>query len=220
VVCAGFSSLGNWQWQRGELRAAQADAFARGADHPQILGSRSLQQMPRFQRVSVQGHYDVQRQFLLDNRIHEGQAGYEVLTPFDLNDGRIVLVNRGWLPFTGFRERLPDVSLDAASQSEIIGRVDELPVAGLSSGRAEPAANSSWPKLTSFPDVAELSRSLGRKIEPRILLLDPDAPNGYVRSWQPPGLSPVRHWSYAVQWWAFAALAVILWVVLNLRKIV
>jgi surfeit locus 1 family protein len=55
-------------------------------------------------------------------------------------------------------------------------------------------------------------------VESRILLLDARAPNGYVREWQPPGLPATRHWSYAVQWWAFAVLAVAVWLILGMRK--
>ena len=51
------------------------------------------------------------------------------------------------------------------------------------------------------------------------MLLDPHDPDGYVRDWHPPGLDPTRHWSYAVQWWAFAAVLLFLWVRLNLRKL-
>ena len=51
----------------------------------------------------------------------------------------------------------------------------------------------------------------------RIVLLDPAAPFGYVRVWQPPGLSPLRHFSYAVQWWSFALLTLVIWVVVSRR---
>ena len=218
ALCFGFVSLGRWQWDRGNLREAQAAEFARGADRVQPLGARGLETIPRFQRIGVSGHYDAQHQFLLDNRIHEAQAGYEVLTPLELTDGRVLLVNRGWVPFGGYRDRLPDISFTAHGPHEVTGRVDELPTAGLAQGRAAPPVHASWPKLTSFPDREGLSAALGRKIEARILLLDPDAPDGYVRDWQPPGLSPLRHWSYAFQWWSFAAAALILWLVLSLRK--
>jgi len=218
ALCVGFVSLGRWQWQRGHLRQTQMEEFARGTDRVLPLGSRGLDEIPRFQRISAMGHFDTQRQFLLDNRSHEGQAGYEVLTPLELLDGRTVLVNRGWIPFTGYRDRLPNVAFDAGGVREVVGRVDELPVAGLASGRAPPVANAVWPQLTSFPNTAELSSALGRKIEPRILLLEPRAPNGYVRSWQPPGLTPLRHWSYAFQWWSFAVGTLVIWFVLSLRK--
>jgi surfeit locus 1 family protein len=78
--------------------------------------------------------------------------------------------------------------------------------------------NGTWPKLTTYPNSDELSAALGRKIEPRVVLLDAAAPHGYVRDWHPPGLSPTRHWSYAVQWWSFAAAAIVIWVVLSVRR--
>lgn len=192
-------------------------AFQRGADQALPLGSRALADVPRFQRVTITGQFDTQRQFLLDNMSHDGQAGYQVLTPLTLTDGRVLLVNRGWVPFSGFRDRLPDTRFNAVGPETLIGRVDELPSAGLAQGKMPPTADASWPKVTSFPAAQELGQALGHAIEPRILLLDPKEPNGYVRDWHPPGLEPERHWSYAVQWWAFAGALVIIWTVLSTR---
>jgi surfeit locus 1 family protein len=66
--------------------------------------------------------------------------------------------------------------------------------------------------------MSELSRAMARALEPRIVLLDPNEPDGYVRDWHPAGIQPVRHWSYAIQWWAFAVVAVIFWAVLSRRE--
>jgi surfeit locus 1 family protein len=184
---------------------------------------RATTALPRFAQVSVRGRWDASRQFLLDNRTRDGQAGYEVLTPLELEDGRWLLVNRGWLPFGGYRNRLPDVSLPATASVgavAVTGRVDELPAAALESGRAAPAAAGSWPQVTSFPTAAELAAALGvGRLEPRLLLLDPTAPDGYRRDWQPPGMAAERHWSYAIQWWSFALVLVLLYGLLNIRKI-
>jgi surfeit locus 1 family protein len=218
AACAGFISLGHWQWGKGNVREVQAEEFRRGSERPVPLGSRSLAQVERFQRVRVSGHFDTAHQFLLDNRTYDGRAGYEVLTPLDRSDGATILVDRGWVPFSGYRERLPDVSFAPAPLDELVGRVDELPSEGLESGRAPPDAQARWPKVTTYPHAAELSAALGRSAEARILLLDPRAANGFVREWQPPGLPAIRHWSYAVQWWAFAALAGVLWVILGFRR--
>jgi surfeit locus 1 family protein len=219
AACAVFIQLGRWQWDRGNLRQGEAEEFARGSEEPVDLGARTLAEVARFQRVRVRGHFDAAHQFLLDNRISEGRPGYEVLTPFEREGGgETILVDRGWVPFSGYRDKLPDVAMRASGPTDVVGRVDELPSAGLEGGRSPPDANAPWPKVTTYPHPADLSAALGRAVEKRMLLLDARAPNGYVREWQPPGLPAIRHWSYAVQWWAFAALAVTLWVILGFRK--
>jgi surfeit locus 1 family protein len=218
ALCCAFVSLGRWQWHRGEQREMQILAFSRGTDQALPLGSRALAEVPRFQRVSAVGQLDTQRQFLLDNMSHDGQAGYQVLTPFALTDGRVVLVNRGWIPFSGFRDRLPDIQFTAPGSITVVGRVDELPSAGLAQGKMPPPTDGAWPKVTSFPAAEELGRALGHPVEPRIVLLDPKEPNGYVRAWHPPGLEPERHWSYAVQWWAFAGVLLMIWAVMSARR--
>jgi surfeit locus 1 family protein len=216
VLLALFVSLGRWQWHRGEAKEQVWSEFQRQAA-PVPLGSRDPDSLPRFTRISLSGEFLSPRQFLLDNRSHQGRPGYEVLTPFE-TDGRWLLVNRGWVPFTGYRDRLPDISLNTG-RMEISGRLEDLPAAGLASGRAPPDADDTWPKVTSFPTRDELSASLGERISQRILLLDPEAPAGFVRQWQPPGLDPSRHFSYAIQWWGFAAVLLVLYFGLNFRMV-
>ncbi len=218
-----FVGLGRWQWERGEFKQALHQQFEQGMRTTTALGARPTTALPRFAQVAVRGRWDAARQFLLDNRTRDGRAGYEVLTPLELEDGRWLLVNRGWLPFGGYRDRLPDVSLPAAATAapiNVTGRLDELPSAGLESGRAAPATSGSWPRVTSFPTVTELATALGvPRLEPRLLLLDPTAPDGYRRDWQPPGMAPQKHWSYAIQWWSFAVVLVLLYGLLNTRKL-
>jgi len=217
VLVALFVRLGVWQWQRGAQRQAAAARFARGADAVLELGTRDVGDAPLYQRVGVEGELDATHQFLLDNRTFGGRAGYEVLTPLVRAAAPALLVDRGWVPFTGSRARLPDVTLTAGGPVRLIGRVALLPSPGLARGRAPPARAEPWPKVTSYPDMAQLVAALGRPLASRILLLDPAAPFGYVRAWQPPGLPPLRHFSYAIQWWSFALATLILWAVLSRR---
>lgn len=216
LLCALFICLGFWQWDRGNMRQAEWVHFAQGADKAVALAA-SVEKVPRFQRVSITGQFDVEHQFLLDNRTHDGRVGYEVLTPLERPTGQIVLIDRGWVPFTGRRDTLPNVTLEPHGSVVVTGRTDNLPTAGLQAGRAAPAVNGAWPKVTSYPTMGELSVALARPLEARIVLLDPQAPNGYLRDWRPPGMQPLRHWSYAIQWWCFAALTVIFWVVISRR---
>lgn len=218
ILLALFVGLGRWQWHRGVAKQAVWAQFER--DSPaQALGTREFAVIDRFARIGLTGRYESDRQFLLDNRSHKGQPGYEVLTPFLLADGRRVLVNRGWIPFDGYRERLPDVTMSTVGETQISGRVEQLPSGGLKSGHATPDPTASWPKLTSFPTHAELAHALGMKLEQRMLLLDGGMPQGFVREWSPPGMPPTRHFSYAIQWWGFAGALLVLYFGLNLRKV-
>jgi len=218
VLLLAFLGLGRWQWQRGEAKQAVWAQYERdgGAEK---LGTRAFDAVERFARIEVTGHYQPWHQFLLDNISHEGQPGYEVLTPFVLVDGRVTLVNRGWVPFSGYRDRLPDVALRDPGEITLTARIDDLPSGGLASGHAAPAPGADWPKLTSFPTPADLESALGAKLQHRILLLDANNPHGYVREWKPPGLQPVRHLSYAIQWWGFAVVLLVLYFGLNFRKV-
>src|SRR5205807_749607 len=86
-------------------------------------------------------------------RAPRGRAGYEVVTPLLRAGAPALLVDRGWVPFTGSRARLPDVTLrpdatvEPAAPVTLTGRIADLPSPGLASGRAAPGASAPWPKV-------------------------------------------------------------------------
>lgn len=215
-----FVSLGSWQWNRGQARQAQWDEFARG-DAPAVEASAaSLAQLPRYARVRVSGEADGQRQFLLENISHRGAPGYYVLTVLRLAEGSRLLVNRGWVPFTGYREQLPDLRLPEGEQASwtVTGRIGALPVAGLASGQVGPPLTGAWPRVASFPTLAQLEAAYGAPLLPLVLMLDDGPTPGYLRDWTPSGLPPERHVGYAVQWWALAVLLAGLFIGVNLKR--
>ena len=211
-----FVRLGLWQWHKGRAREAERAEFARGTQQALPLAARASASFPPFQRVTAGGRLDGAHQFLLDNRSFRGNPGYEVLTPLLRAGAPALLVDRGWVAFTGSRAHLPDIALDAPGEVTLSGRLASLPAAGLALGHAPPASGP-WPKLTAFPSMAELTAAFGAPLEERILLLDASAPYGYAREWQPPGLPPLRHFAYAINWWVFALMAALFWGVGALR---
>jgi len=213
-----FIQLGRWQWHRAAQARAVFAQFAAGTATPTDLGQRPMDSMARYAQVRLQGHYDGAHQFLLDNMSVQGRTGYEVLTPLVLADGRTVMVNRGWVPGDPTRRVLPDVQLHTHAVQTVIGRIDHLPVVGISLGHIPPKPGGNWPKVTSFPTTADLEAALGRPLQSRQVLLNADQGLGYTRDWHPTGFGPGRHLSYAVQWWCFATLALILYGALNRRK--
>ncbi|MGA7537233.1 MAG: SURF1 family protein [Steroidobacteraceae bacterium] len=218
ALCVVFVALGHWQWRRGTARAAEHARFERGAREVLTLGASSLAQVPDYQRVSLTGTYDAAHQFLIDNMSYRDLDGYQVLTPLERPGGKVVLVDRGWVPFLGSRSNLPDTALKITGTVTVTGRVGELPAAGLAFGRAPPPANGPWPRVTSFPTLAQLSSALGQPLEPHIILLDPRAPYGYVRDWRLPGIPAMQNFAYAFEWWCFAIAAVVMWLVLSSKS--
>jgi len=183
-------------------------------------GGLAFDDLARYQRIRLRGSYDPTRQILLDNMPSvAGQPGYRVLTPFKRADGRgWVMVDRGWVPLGDSRAVLPDVSV-AATERDISGTLDRLPEPGLRVGEASPPGAAGWPRVMLFPTAADIESALGDPVESRIVLLDAGAPDGYERKWRPSlGFGPERHLGYAVQWFAFALVAVVTFVALNLRR--
>lgn len=92
------------------LRIVSSAAGAAGAGASDA--ARSSAASADYQRVSATGTLLTEHQFLWDNRVHKGQAGFEVIIPLRLSGtNHIVLLNRGWIPVGMTRAELPDVSL-------------------------------------------------------------------------------------------------------------
>jgi hypothetical protein len=97
---------------------------------------------------------------------------------------------------------------DALLSAEIAGRIDRLPRAGLS--LKTPAVAAGPLAVLSFPEYDDIEAVLGNPVHPFVVLLDPDAANGFERNWAPAEDRADRSLAYAVQWFGLAALALAL----------
>jgi surfeit locus 1 family protein len=220
LALAAFLSLGSWQLDRAREKRALVESFTAGSRDTLDATGLGFDGLPRYQRIRLRGSYDAARQILLDNMPSSaGRPGYRVLTPFERADGRgWILVDRGWVPLGPTRAELPDVAV-AGGEREVTGVLDGLPVPGLRVGPAAAPGASGWPRVMLFPTEADVESALGTDVEPRIVLLDAGAPDGFERNWRPSiGFGPERHLGYAIQWFAFALVAIVLLVALNLRR--
>jgi len=214
---AFFIWLGFWQLGRADQKQALLDQYA-SAQQTQIeITPQNAGSLQRYQRVRVSGRFDPTRQVLLDNMpSHTGQPGYRVVTPFETAAGWL-LVDRGWLALGRSRDQLPDIPV-GNDERTVSGTIDELPRAGIELKAPPGDANAPWPRVLSFPQQAMLEQQLGQKLIPGLLLLDASQPEGYERTWEAHlGFRPERHIGYAVQWFAFALAAVILFVITSFR---
>jgi len=194
ALAALFAALGTWQLRRAETSRTTLAQFTSGAAGGALAALPSeLDDGVRFRRVETQGEYVVAPQFLLDNMLHDGAAGYHVLTALRVPGVRPrVLVNRGWVPAGGDRGILPDVDVDAGFK-RVTGRLERLPRPGLRLGGDDAGGGSAAAAIVlQYPTAAELELRLGEPVLDYQVMLDADAPDGYVRQWRFPGVAPER----------------------------
>ena len=200
-------NLGFWQLNRADekriliekqtqsMRAAPLQLSSMTEDNPEEL---------RYRKAIVSGYYDIAHQFLLDNQIFKGKAGYFVLTPFVPEGGKkAILVNRGWIGANPDRRILPDVQMTKL-QTTLSGRINHFPSVGIKlAGAGIPTQTS--PALVQIVDTEILAKKLGYSLFSFQIELDANMADGYERQWLTTTLMPPQqHFGYAMQWFGLA----------------
>ena len=210
-----FVALGQWQWQRAEEKSGMLRLYNERMQEDSIFWHSGEALPLQYQGRLFTGSYK-QPVFLLDNQYFQHQWGYHVLSPFWLNKHTVVMVDRGWVEGDALRQVLPKIATPVGRQ-RLKGRV------------YYPSVNR-WIKQESLSPVKAgkivieqfsaklLLQVLQQDVLPFIIRLDPTEPNGFSRSWQIVSMPPERHIAYAVQWFAFALLVVVIYVGLHFRR--
>lgn len=162
--------------------------------------------------VAARGRFVTEHTVFLDNRLRRGRPGYEVVTPLLLSGSDShVLVDRGWIASPPSRSALPTIRTPAG-ELEVGGiALDRLPHA-LETGAA-PQGN-----VRQNLDVAAFAAETKLKLEPVVIEQHSEAPDGLSRDWPRPDFGIDKHESYSLQWYSFAALAIVLFLVLSMRR--
>jgi surfeit locus 1 family protein len=220
AVATTCVALGLWQLDRlAELRASNALAAARMEEPPAdlaALADPSADQVVdevalEFRRVAVRGTYRPDEEVLQRGQQHpfSGQAGFHVLTPLELADGGVVLVRRGWVPSTLSD---PPVAQAAPPAGEVVVEgVLERPVPQPGFGPQDPPDGRL--ERVFHTDTSRLDPQVDGPLFPMVLRIDAEPPTASVSELPvtvgPPVLDERNHFSYAMQWFAFATLALV-----------
>ncbi len=207
AAVALFVVAGNWQ--RGRMHAKEALgaqlAAAQAAPVAPLPAGAVDWVTWRFRAVEARGTFDAPRQFLLDNRVHRGRVGYHVVTPLRLDDGRAVLIDRGWVAAGATRADVPAVPVPAGDVT-VRGRLN-LPPQGYVELAETAPERGVWQNL----DPVRFSAATGLAVLPVVIEASEGAGDGLVRDWPQPDAGAAKHHMYMMQWYAFAALATGLW---------
>ncbi|HET7398076.1 MAG TPA: SURF1 family protein [Intrasporangium sp.] len=206
VIAIGFGVacffLGSWQWhrhleQRTKVAAIEHNYGAAPVPVSDVLTGAELPPERQWTHVRVRGSYAADGDLLVRNRTLDSAVGFEVLTPFDTEDGT-VLVDRGWVPNARSAATMPEVDPPPRGPVEIIGwlRTGEpslgrdLPAGQLASisvadARAQRPLLASRDVYVTLGSQSPAAPTSGHPVQP---LPQPDE-----------GLGP--HQAYAYQWW-------------------
>ncbi len=214
-----FLNLGFWQVRRSH----EKEQILQSLNHKLKSSPVLLQNLPKtakarqYQPVVFEGKFENSRQFLLDNRTHKGKAGYQVITAvkvFGLKE--TVLVNRGWIPIQGRRSQLP--KLPEVFGLQKIHGIIRMPLAKGLVLKAETISSDKWPIRIQQLDFPLMAKLLNQPVYPFVVLLDKNAPHGFVRDWKFINMKPQKHIGYAVQWFGFAVVLLIIYFALTLKR--
>ncbi len=221
VLLALLLTLGNWQLDRADQkRTALAErAAATRAPVVDLNDVAATLGTHEYRRVAASGTFDEAHQFLLDNRIQDGQVGYRVLTPLRLNDrDAAVLVDRGFVPIVGDRQTLPDLP-PVEPQERVTGRVGRGPSVGLRLG--DPSDQpTQWPRRIQYMDFDYMQSTLDYPLSDYLLVAGPLTNEVVAQrtgrdAWR---FGPERHEGYAVQWFSLAGALTLIWLIVNTRR--
>ncbi|MDQ1128432.1 SURF1 family protein [Microbacterium sp. SORGH_AS_0888] len=218
VACAFLS---HWQFSRNADRSAQLSLVKANYDAPPVPLSTALPGLTDFDGgyewhpVVLHGTYLTDEQLVARNRPHGGTSAFEVLTPLKLDDGRIFIVDRGWVPAADRGDGPSAIPAPPAGDVEVVVRLrpgEALP----SSGRSAPPGQV---PTINLPFVAESTGAQTVTGAYGVLVSETPAVSDMPNALDAPSNDPGPFLSYAVQWILFAIMGfVFIWYVIRSER--
>ena len=225
LVALGVS-LGQWQERRAAQKIGlQNTLAARAADAPLVIGAALIAPAAlEYRRVSVRGQFVASYPLYLNNRPHDGRAGFYLVMPLRIDGSdTCVLVARGWLARNAFDavKMAPyatpagSVTVEGVVKSSI-GHIMEL-------GTPEPVRPGA---IVQNIAPAQFARASGLSVQPFFIEQSEagggegaaGAADGLARNWPAPSLGVEKHQGYAFQWYALAVMALLFFVMTGFRR--
>jgi len=211
--------LGFWQLDRAEQKRMLLQEYdQRGHEKPlYITQIKGFNESLRYKSVVLSGKFDNKKIILLDNKFHEHQPGFQVITPLRVNGTKkVMLVNRGWVPLGKNRQTLPNITA-ITQQVKLKGIIDFPSTKGFILGDNF-ENNGYWPLVIQQVKIKQLQTLFKEELYPFTIKLDPKAKFGFIRQWDPVVMKPQKHLGYAFQWFALAFTLLVIFLGVNMRK--
>jgi surfeit locus 1 family protein len=194
-------ALGSWQTYRlfwkievNDFRAEQS--AGEPVPLPQTMANVADWQ---YRPVYVEGQFLHAGEIYLAARSFRRQVGYHIITPFEMTDGRTVLINRGWVIE---KQKLPETRADG--QIEGLTRVAGLVVLGQQDSWLKPE-NAPDENFWYWVDLPSISAAAGLPTQSYLIEADETAnPGGLPIGGQTRLILRNEHLQYAIIWYLLA----------------
>lgn len=217
AVIVATALLGRWQLGRGDTKRRLAADIAQRAAMPALTqGPAALDfAASEWRPVAVRGSYAAELTVFLQNRQHDDQPGYWVLTPLRIaGSDTWIMVQRGWVPrgFDAYALQ-PKVPTPAGSV-EVHGRIAPAP--------------SQWFSFAKDPADAVVRQNIDlhafavrhhMTLLPYVVQQLGTGDDGMVRDWPAPDLGMATNYGYAAQWFAMSLLGIGLTAWFGIRRL-
>ena len=220
LVFSGLVKLGLWQSDRALQKEQRISTIAQLSQTQALSISQVLTEKNEINDLPImlQGQFDDEILFLLDNQTNKGKLGYRAYQVFH-SEGKAVLINLGWVQGSINRQELPDIQV-ISGQYKLSGHVRKIEK-GIMLMEQKFESNV-WPLRVQQIELDKFSTLISHQLLPFVVYLDKTESVGYEKNWQPIVMPPEKHRAYAFQWFslAIAWLSLMIWASIKFGKIV
>jgi len=209
LMLAILIKLGFWQLDRAaEKRTILEEWQVQQASEAREVDSLQESLNQAYEKIAISGVLDSERYWLLENKFFNGKLGYQVLMVLQTEDNQFLLVNRGWVQGSVYREQLP--TIDTSNSKLLLQGYLAVPADFKLLDNLDLTV-SEWPHRVVELNIEQMSKQYGKNLYSRVLRLDDLSPAAEMINWQVINVRPQKHQAYAVQWFAMALVLAILW---------
>jgi surfeit locus 1 family protein len=202
IAAAILVGLGVWQLQRLQWKLAliaEVDGHMTAAPLSLDQALKTDADAMQYRRVTLEGHFDNGKESYVFTTGAGGEAVYHVLTPFLANEGRTLLVDRGYIP----KDKLAPATrtpVDGATRLIGVWRVPDAP------GAFTPAPDNAR-RIWYSRDLKGIAAAEHIQLAAPVVIEADATPNpgGWPKGGQTVVSFRNEHLSYAVTWFGLAA---------------
>ena len=215
-------ALGVWQLQRLAWKESLIAERQDRLTAPAVTLAEALAEPEAltFRKLALRGQWRASQDLRLVSRTHKGQVGFHLITPLVLDDGRAVLVDRGWLS-AGLDTPDGLAAAGVEGPAEIAGHLRQGGWQGSLGFQPvnDPAANTwLWFDLPAMAEALELEAPVTVFYLQAAPLPGFDPAAGQPLATVPSVNLKNDHLGYAVTWFSLAVALAVIFLLYHLRR--